>query len=103
VDMIMLEKELRSFIVDNYMLGRSEGLNNDDSFLETGIIDSTGVLELVAFLQETYGITVEDEELTPDNLDSITKVAAYISRKLNSIERVDGEFQPVATGVWKCG
>ena len=56
-------------------------LGDDTSFLEEGIIDSTGVLELVAHLQEHYGITVEDSELTPDNLDSINSISEFIGRK----------------------
>ena len=55
-----------------------------DSFFEKGIIDSTGILELVAFLQMTFGITVQDEELTADNLDSINNVAAYVYSKRNA-------------------
>lgn len=72
----------REFILENYMIGeREEDLNNDDSFLEKGIIDSTGILELVMFIEETYNMEVEDEEVIPDNLDSINKVCAYISNK----------------------
>lgn len=56
---------------------------DSDSFLESGIIDSSGVLQLVSYLEETYGITVEDDGLTPDNFDSVNFVAAYLSRKLN--------------------
>jgi acyl carrier protein len=73
----------RGFIVENYVFGQDGGLKDTDSFLEKGIIDSTGVLELVAYLQESFAINVEDEELTPDNLDSISNVTAYLVRKLN--------------------
>ena len=58
-------------------------LKDTDSFLENGIIDSTGVLELVSFLEEKFGIEVADEELIPENLDSITNVVNYLQRKLN--------------------
>ena len=74
--------EVRSFVVANYLLGRGDGFGSDDSFLEHGIIDSTGILELVSHLEETYGIEVADEELNPDNFDSINKIAAYLARKL---------------------
>lgn len=74
--------EVRSFVVANYLLGRGDGLSSDDSFLEHGIIDSTGILELVSHLEETYGIEVADDELNPNNFDSINKIAAYLTRKL---------------------
>ena len=60
------------------------GLENADSFLDRGIVDSMGVLELVGFLEESYGITVEDQELIPDNLDSIDGVVRFVERKLQA-------------------
>jgi acyl carrier protein len=77
--------EVRSFVVSNYLLGAEEGLGNDDSFQEQGIIDSTGILELVSHLERTYGIEILDEELNPDNLDSVNKIAAYLTRKLSIV------------------
>jgi len=71
-----------SFVVANYLLGRDDGFSNDDSFLELGIIDSTGILELISHLENTYAIEVTDDELNPDNLDSINKITAYLARKL---------------------
>jgi acyl carrier protein len=77
-----IEQEIRQFIEDNFLMGAtSKELKNEDSFLENGIIDSTGVLELVGFIEEHYEISVADEELVPENLDSIKNVAAYIQRK----------------------
>ncbi|HZP02566.1 MAG TPA: acyl carrier protein [Terriglobia bacterium] len=77
-----IEHRLRKFVIDNFLFGEPNGsLSDDDSFVEKGIIDSTGILELVAFLEKHFQIRVEDEELTPDNLDSVNKVAAYIRRK----------------------
>lgn len=76
-----IKTEIRAFISKNFLFGGNEGLGDDTSFLEEGIIDSTGVLELVAHLQEHYGITVEDSELTPDNLDSINSISEFIGRK----------------------
>jgi acyl carrier protein len=79
------EQQIRYFIVENFLFGDSDnGLNDTDSLLEKGIIDSTGVLELVSHLEENYGIQVEDEELIPENLDSIANVTAYIERKQSS-------------------
>jgi acyl carrier protein len=71
--------------VANYLLGREDGFSCDDSFLQQGIIDSTGILELVAHLEEAYGIEVADDELNPDNLDSINKIAAYLARKVAAL------------------
>lgn len=82
-----ISEQLREFVRENYLFGQQQALNDSDSFLELGIIDSTGVLELVAFLEKTYGIQVENEELVPDNLDSIQNVTTYVCRKLSSIAR----------------
>lgn len=77
-----MRDKIRSFIVENFLFGKDNGLEDDTSFLEEGIIDSTGVLELVSFLEEEYGIAVEDEELVPENLDSINNVITYLERKI---------------------
>ena len=73
--------EIRSFIVENFLYGQDDGFSDDVSFLEKGIIDSTGVLELVSFVEDKYGISVDDEELVPENFDSLNNLAAYIARK----------------------
>ena len=74
--------EIRQFIIDNFLMGQdSDNLKDDSSFLEEGVIDSTGVLELVGFLEENYGIKVEDEELIPENLDAIQNICAYLKSK----------------------
>jgi acyl carrier protein len=78
-----VKREIRSFIVGNFLFGQDQDLSDDTSFLDKGFIDSTGVLELVAHLEETYDIKVNDDELIPDNLDTIESIAAYIARKLN--------------------
>lgn len=77
-----IPQQVRSFIIENFLLGQDSGFKDSDSFLEGGIIDSTGVLQLVAFLEETYGISVGDDEVTPENMDSIDSVSAYLRRKL---------------------
>ena len=78
-----LAKELRQFVVDNFLFGRDNGkLGDDSSFMDTGIIYSTGVLELVGFVEEKYGIKIEDEELIPENLDSIANLSTFIRAKL---------------------
>jgi len=64
--------------VENFLFGNNENLEDNISFLEEGIIDSTGILELVAFIEETFEFTVKDEDLIPENLDSIANVVRYI-------------------------
>jgi len=79
-----LIQELRTFIIDQFLFGDASGrfaFTNDDSFQERGIVDSTGILELVCHLQHHYGIEVADAELVPDNLDSVSKAARFIERK----------------------
>jgi acyl carrier protein len=77
-----IAETMRQFIIENFLFGEDESLQKDTSFLENGIIDSPGILELVVFLEETYEITVEDEELVPENLDSIGNVVQYLGKKL---------------------
>jgi acyl carrier protein len=72
---------IRDFIIENFLFGETNGLEDDTSFLENGIIDSTGILELVTYLEDTFGIEVEDEELVPENLDSIANVVQYLTTK----------------------
>ena len=74
--------EIRNFIVDNFLFGDTTvPLGEDDSLLQKGLIDSTGILEVVQFIEEKFGIAVEDDELVPENLDSISAIARYVMRK----------------------
>lgn len=75
---------VREFIVENFLFGEGESLKDDTSFMEAGIIDSTGVLELIMFLEETYGIKIEDDELVPENFDNLQNVTRYLGKKLDS-------------------
>jgi acyl carrier protein len=79
-----IKVKVRNFIVDNFLFGEADGLHDDTSFLEAGILDSTGVMEVVGFLEERFGIRVDDDELTPENLDSIASIGEYVSRKLQA-------------------
>ena len=74
-------QQIRSFIVDNFLLGRDSGFVSDESLLESGIIDSTGIMLVVAFLEEQFGITIDDEDLVADNLDSVTRIARFVGSK----------------------
>ena len=79
-----IKKEIRRFIIDTFMFGINEmPFNNQDSFLENGFLDSIGILELVEFIEKRYGFACEDEELVPENLDSLHNVAEYIIKKIN--------------------
>ncbi len=73
---------VEKYINDNYVLNPEDKPSADQSLLESGIIDSTSVLTLVMFLEEKFNISVQDEELVPDNLDSIANITSYVSRKL---------------------
>lgn len=76
------KKLIREFIITNFLFGSTDtNFLDDDSFLETSIIDSTGILELVAFVETNFGIEVADRELVPENLDSISKLASFIEKK----------------------
>jgi acyl carrier protein len=80
--MLAVDKEIRNFIVQNFLYGRDDGsLKPDTSFLDSGIIDSTGVMELVMFVEKNCGVKVEDQELDPANLDSILSLTRFIERK----------------------
>jgi len=87
VEMDKLEP-VRAFIVENFLFGRSGELSDGQSFLESGIIDSTGILELVTFLEKTYSIQVGEEELIPENLDSISNISRYLRSKTSSTSGV---------------
>jgi len=78
-----IKKELRSFVIENFLFGQGgEELGNDDSFVEKGIIDSTGLLELVSFLEKKHNFHIEDKELVPDNLDSIHRIVNFLKSKM---------------------
>ena len=76
------KNQIRGFIQSNFLFGSQDAkLSDDDSFFETGIIDSTGMLELVSFVESEFGIKVADTELVPENLDSINRLVDFIDRK----------------------
>jgi acyl carrier protein len=76
-----LKSRVRAFILENFLFGEGDALRDDASFLDEGLLDSTGVLELLAFLENEFKIRVADDELLPENLDSVDKVAAYVQIK----------------------
>jgi len=79
-----IKNQVRQYLLDNFLMGAgAEGVTDTTSFIEKGIVDSTGVLELVAFLERTYGIRVEDAEMVPENLDTLDNIEKYVRGKLN--------------------
>jgi acyl carrier protein len=82
-----IEPVVRQFVTEKLLYGaEAEALTDQTSFLESGMIDSTGVLELVVFLETKFSIKIADEEVVPENLDSIACIAKYVATKLNSHE-----------------
>ena len=78
-----IDAEVRKFVTDNFLFGRKGvQLDADESFLEQGLIDSTGVLELVAFIEDHFQLTIEDNEIVPDNVDSINRLIRFVEAKL---------------------
>ena len=76
-----IKEQVRNFVVTNFYVPEPQSLADDASLLDRGIIDSTGVLEVIGFLEDTFGITIEDDEMLPDNLDSIERISAFVARK----------------------
>lgn len=76
------EAQLRSYILNSFLFTDDESmLSDEDSFLEKGIIDSTGIMEVIFFLEQEFGIRVDDEDMIPENLDSISRIVAFVDRK----------------------
>ena len=74
--------KIKNYILENYLFTDDQSaLKDGDSFLQEGIIDSTGILEVVFFLEEEFGVKVEDEEMVPENLDSVNNLVAFVERK----------------------
>lgn len=76
------EQQIRNYILENYLFTDDQSaLSSEDSFMEKGIIDSTGIMEVIFFLEDEFGITVDDEEMVPENLDSVNNIVAFVNRK----------------------
>ncbi|RLC60779.1 MAG: acyl carrier protein [Chloroflexi bacterium] len=91
-----VETLIRNYILENFLFTADNGrLQDNASFLEEGIVDSTGVLELVMFVEETFNVTVKDEEIVPENFDSVEQLARYVRQKVGARVRGPGELLPV--------
>jgi acyl carrier protein len=80
--------EIRNFVVMTFLFGDPIPLEDDASLMDSGIIDSTGILELVTFMESSYHVTIENEEMIPENLDSVSRLARFLARKLDSAAAV---------------
>jgi acyl carrier protein len=78
-----LESEIRQFIADKFLFGDDKKLGDNESLLEAGIVDSTGILEIVAHIEGHYGIKVENDELVPENLDTIANIGVFLKKKIS--------------------
>jgi acyl carrier protein len=77
-----VKSEVRAYILDNFLMGGDrDQLRDEDSFLDQRILDSTGFIELVTYLEEHFKVRIEDEEMIPENLDSLNSIEAYLTRK----------------------
>ena len=74
--------QIREFVISNFLFGDVGRLTDDTSFMGSGIIDSTGMLDLIGFIEGTYGIKIQDEELIPENFDNVSRVAGFVQTKL---------------------
>lgn len=75
--------EIRRFIARQFLFGDDRELDDGASLLEAGIVDSTGILEIIDHLEERYGVKVNDDELVPENLDSVSSIAEFLGRKID--------------------
>jgi acyl carrier protein len=83
--MEQFKESVKKHILDNFLFESDENaVGYDDSFLEKGIIDSTGVMELVSFIEEEFNVSVDDDELIPENLDTINRLASFVKNKLEN-------------------
>lgn len=79
-----IRKKLREFIKNNFLLGNDSNLIDDDSFMGKGIVDSTGILEVVSFVEENFNMKIPDEDLMPENLDSINNLVKYVTARTSA-------------------
>ena len=92
MDSVVVRAKTREFVVNNFIRAPEDAdFRDSDSFMECGIVDSTGVLELVGFLEGEFGFVVEDEELRPANLDSLDKLVDYVGRKIHVSDQTSFE------------
>jgi len=78
------EDKIRGYILENFLFTDDQSaLSNSDSFLEKGLVDSTGILEIITFIEDDFNLSIDDEEMVPENLDSVDNIIAFITKKQN--------------------
>jgi acyl carrier protein len=80
-----VEQRVRKFIVENFYVTDPSSIDDDTLLVTNGIVDSTGMLEVVAFLEDQFGIRISDQEMTPENLESVSRIAGFVSRKQSRV------------------
>jgi acyl carrier protein len=80
----MSKSEIRNFIIENFLFGDGHRLDDSASLLETHLIDSTGILEIVSFLENHFGLSIDDQELRPEHLDSVDNITRFVEKKLGA-------------------
>lgn len=84
-----IQEQIREYVVENILFGDGENLQPNTSFQEEGVMDSMGILGLISFIEETYGITIEDDDLTIENLGSVRDVSSFVRRKLAKAQELE--------------
>jgi acyl carrier protein len=93
-----VRKAVRNFVFENFLLQGDHDLQDDDSFMEHGIVDSTGILELIAFVEDVFGVKTEDHELIPENFDSIENLSRFILGKLEAARNQEDPTRDLLMG-----
>lgn len=89
-DTAAIDAQVRQFLAENFIIdGGGAGLGADDSLTQAGVLDSMGVLELIMFLEQRFGVAVPDEDTLPENLDSVARIVGYVARRLQEAAGVD--------------
>lgn len=76
-----IKQQVRQFILDNFMMGGKAEIPDDASFIDRHIIDSTGFLELISFVEQSFDIRINDEDMVPENLDSLNNIERFVQKK----------------------
>ncbi len=85
---MIVEKELKKYLIERFFHGASDRVKDDEPLFESGIIDSLGVLQLVSFIEDRFGIHVEDEDLVPENFDTIKRIVEFVENKRLSNQKI---------------
>ena len=80
-----IQEQVRNFIVESFYVSDPKELSDEVSLIDSGIVDSTGMMDIILFLESTYGISIEDEETVPENLETIDRIAAFMARKQSGV------------------